>query len=173
LSDRAAEQHFAHAEALTRKHVLEIGAVGRVEARALRDADIAAVEREHEEIADVAGQLALDVLQQGVVRGGLRGVERYGAAQSRHQRIEIAEMIVDLRGKQARLRDGAFGGGRAVAAPLRPKAAANERGERNDGREHESEQARSNATQHHDPDPAMAGTHPHARELNASRLYVG
>ena len=50
-------------------------------------------------------------------------------------------MVVDLRGEQPRLRDGAFGGGCPVVAPLRPKPATDQRGERNDGGEHEPEQA--------------------------------
>ncbi len=53
--------------------------------------------------------------------------------------LEIADVIVDLRGKHSRVIAGAFFRGSLSILPLTPETQADERQERSDGREHKNQ----------------------------------
>ena len=58
-------------------------------------------------------------------------------------------MVVDLARDQARFIGGALNGGRLVGAPQVPQTDADERGERNDSGDDQSDKTRSNAAEQH------------------------
>src|SRR5713226_7116849 len=80
---------------------------------------------------------------------GIGRICRYRPAQSAQQVVDIADIIVDLRGEQPRLIDRALDRCRLITLPLLPKAEPDQGGERDDGGEHQSEQLRSNAAKQH------------------------
>ena len=97
-------------------------------------------------------QLRLELRQQRVVRRRVGRRDADGAAQPEREVVEIAEMVVDLGGDDARLAVGAIerlGLRRAVLVPQRD---ADQDQKRNRGRRHEPEQLRtySQTSRHRD-----------------------
>jgi hypothetical protein len=101
--------------------------------------DIVAVQREQGDAAHEIRQLCFDFSQQTVVGAHIGGVGRHGAAEPCQKVLEIADVIVDLRGKHSRVMDGTLFRGRLSILPLTPETQADERQERSDGGEHKNQ----------------------------------
>ncbi len=146
----AGAKHFADCPLLSRHGLLEIAAVAAVDAIDGRgQADIGAVGSKQQKVCNDGRHLALDLAQDGVVPGGVGLVPGDGAAHPDQEALEVADVVIDADRDQAGFVECALDCGGLVMAPLIPQAHADQRRERNHGRDHEPQHSRSNAAQQH------------------------
>jgi hypothetical protein len=139
--------HVTDRELPAGQDLREERAVCGIDVSRSRCPDIGSIEGKYADMSDVVWQLALDLPSSASFVAMSLGSIGERLVQPDQKVLEIADVVVDLAGKNASFVDGLLNRRRLIALPLAPETAPDQGGERNHGGDHRGQKPRSNAPQ--------------------------
>jgi hypothetical protein len=151
MTQRFTSRSDLHAQATDRellasRDLRDERAVCGIDVSRSRRSDIDSIEGKYADMSDVVGQLALELPEQRVIRRDIARI--YGERLLQQKVPEIADVVVDLAGKNAGFVDGLLNRRRLTALPLALESAPDQGSERNHSGDRQGQKPRSNAPQH-------------------------